>query len=100
MAIQRHSVTKTPSGGTVNWNTDDMRGVMFMISIAPATSTTTYDFTLTDDESIIVYSKKGLKGTFNETTQLGLYGVYTAQISNVSVNEAFKVSIRYNELMR
>lgn len=98
--IQRHSVTKTPSGGSISWNTDDMRGVMFSVSISPATSTTTYDFILTDDESIIVYSKKGLKGTFNDNTQIGLYGIYTAQISNASVNEAFKVSLRYEERMR
>ena len=98
--IQRYHISKTPSGGSASWNTDDLRGVMLQLLVNPTTATTTYDITLTDDDSIVVYSKKGNKGTLKDTTQMGLYGIYTVDITNASVNEVFKFSLRFDELMR
>lgn len=96
MLIVRYKATKTPSSATVSWNTDDLRGVMRQLLVQTATSTNTFDFKLVDDDGITVYERKGNKGTLNVSTPMGLYGIYTATISNAT-DEEFKISIRYEE---
>ncbi len=97
MLFVRYKATKTPSAGTASWNTDDLRGIMRQLLVMTATATNTFDFKLVDDDSITVYEKKGNKGTLNVSTPIGLYGVYTATISNAT-DEEFKISIRYEEM--
>lgn len=95
--IVRYKTSQTPVSGTISWNTDDLRGVMRQLLVNPATSTTTYDFRLVDDDSITAFEKKGCKGTLNIITPMGLWGIYTARIHGSSQDEEFKVSIRYQE---
>lgn len=96
MLFVRYKTDRTPSLGTIAWNTDDLRGIMRQLLVQTATSTNTFDFKLVDDDGITVYERKGNKGTLNVTTPMGLWGIYTATISNAT-DEEFKISIRYEE---
>ena len=97
--ICKRTFTKTCVAGTVSWNTDDYRGIIQHIIVKPATSSTTYDFTMTGDNSVALYDENGLQGTFKDTTKNGLYGIYTCLIENSSkTNEVFTVEITYWEI--
>lgn len=96
--IFKYQQTVTAVAGAISFNTDDLRGICYRIFVKPATSTTTYDITFTDDNSLIVYSKKGQRGTLNDTTTQTLKGIYTVAIANASVNESFKFQIEYDEI--
>ena len=96
--ITKYTFTKTPSGGNASWNTDDIRGISYMLHIKPTTESTTYNFTITDDQSLVVYSKSGLRGTFRDMSQFALKGIHTFAIASASANEEFKIQIIYNEI--
>ena len=98
--IHRYKTSQTTVAGEVSWNSDDLKGMNLQLAIKPATATTVYDISMTDDDSIVTYQKKGLKGTSVDSTQFGLYGVYTVAITNSSANELFNFSIRFDEIMR
>ena len=96
--INKHSTSATASGGAISFNTQDIRGICYRVFIKPATETTTYDVTFTDDNSLVVYSQKGARGTLNDVTTQTLRGIYTVAIANASVNELFKFQIEYDEV--
>lgn len=86
------------SGGAVSFNTNDIRGILRRFLVIPLTSTTNYDISLTDDNSLLVYSKKGITGTLNDVTPQSLKGVHTCAIANSTANELFKIQIEYSEI--
>jgi len=90
--------TKTPVLGIISWNTaDDMRGNLESIAINPSSTTTTFDFFMTDDTGTVVYDKRSQTGTFIDDSKIGLYGIYTCTLSNTSTNDPFLVNIIWNE---
>ena len=97
--ICKRTFTKTCVAGTVSWNTDDYRGVIYHIIVKPATSSTTYDFTMTGNNSVALYEENGKMGTFKDTTNYGLHGIYTCLVSSASLlTEVFTVEIIYEEI--
>ena len=97
--ICKRTFTKTCVAGTVSWNTDDYRGILQHIIIKPAISSTTYDFSMTGDNSVPLYDENGLQGTFKDTTNNGLHGIYTCLIESSSLaGEVFTIEIFYEEI--
>lgn len=97
--ICKRTFSKTAVSGTVSWNTDDLRGVLYTLIIKPSAESSTYDFTMTDDQSVAVFDENGKLGTFRDTTNFGLYGIYTCEISNASpTTESFTIEIIYEEI--
>lgn len=96
--IVKYNKTETAVGNAISFNTDDLRGVCYRIFIQPATSTTTYNVTFTDDNGLVVYRKNGLRGTLNDNTSQPLKGIYTVAVANASVNELFTFQIEYEEI--
>jgi len=99
MIIKRDVFTKTCSAGTVSWNTDNLKGHLETLIIKPSVETSTYDFTMTDDQDVVLINETGKLGTHRETTKYGIYGVYTCKITNSSPStESFTVEITYREI--
>lgn len=96
--IFKYKKTSTASGGSINFNTDDLRGICYRIFVKPATLATTYDITFTDDNTLVVYSKKGIRGILNDISMQTLKGIYTVDVSNSSANELFTFQIEYDEI--
>lgn len=98
--ILRERYTKIPANNSsTNWNTiSDLRGNLEQITINPSSSSTIYDFYMTDDDGNIVYNKKGLKGTFVDDSKIGVFGIYTINISNASIlTNSFTCTLIWNE---
>lgn len=97
--ILRERYLKQPSSGAVSWNTiSDLRGEIKQISINPSSSTTIYDFRITDDAGTTVYYKPGLQGVFIDDSKLGAYGIYTLGIESASIsNASWTITILWSE---
>lgn len=88
----------TSVAGTLSFNTDDLRGVCHRIFIKPHSSSVSYNFKLTDDNSLDIYLVKGIKGSLNDLSQHTLRGIYTASFTSISSNGLFTVQIEYQEI--
>ena len=95
--IVKYYYSATAVAESISFNTDDLRGICYRVFVKPATETTTYNITLTDDNGLVVYSQRGIKGTLNDTTIQTLKGLYTVAVANASANELFKFQIEYEE---
>ena len=84
--ITKERYVKSPSGGTVSWNTDILRGVLSSLNINPSSATTTYDVALLDYDGTTIYEKKGNMGNFADNSKVALYGIYTVSITSISVS--------------
>jgi len=83
--------------GAISFNTDDLRGKCERIFCQPASASTTYDISLTDDNGLVIYSQKGIRGTLNDISGQLLKGIYTVSIINISKDELFKFQMEYEE---
>lgn len=63
------------------------------IFVQPKTSTTTFDFKLTDVHGDDTWVTNDNVGEYNEITDIPVYGNLTATISGSSVNETFIVNL-------
>lgn len=89
----------TSSAGTLSFNTDDLRGKCERIFVKPPSESVEYDFKLTDDNSLDIYSVKGIRGSLNDISGQSIKGIYTVTISNISADGIFKTQIEYEERM-
>ena len=87
----------TSVGGSLSFNTDDLRGKCERLFLKPPTEAITYDITLTDDNSLIIYSQQGIRGTLNDISGFSLRGIYTVSITNISVDGIFKFQVEFEE---
>ena len=94
-----HRITLTASGGDASANTNRIAGIMKLLQVVPAAETTTYSVKLTDPDGEIVYNSTGKRGTFRDTSELPVNGVYTLAITGSSVaTSAFTVKIIIDEV--
>lgn len=63
--------------------------ILRQMIVKSATSTTTFDVTLTDRDGNIVYSSTDNTGELNELPDIPTWGWLTLAISNASVDEDF-----------
>jgi len=79
-------ISQTASSGAWSTNTERFTGVdLRQIIIKATTATTTFDFSITDEKSNVVYEKEGNTGTLNELLYLPMRGIYTLAVANSSV---------------
>ena len=71
--------------------TDQKNKTIKNIYINPATASTTYDFSITDKNSEVIYQDTGLAGKYSIDTKLYLYGDITIALANASADEAFVI---------
>ena len=97
--ILREVYTKLPVSGDVSWNTiSDLRGVMQQLVVNSSATSTTFDFSITDDNGNIVFNKKGNKGTLIDDSKIGLFGIYTMSIANASTDSnSFSTTLMWRE---
>ncbi len=102
MIFSKYKYTLTVSGGTVSVNTDSIMGMIEQIIITPLTSTNSYDFSLTDRDGDILYSRNTETGTVNDRTAWTLVGRdsserLTMKIANATINENIKIVFKIRE---
>lgn len=90
LALIPIEISQTASSGAWSFNTDRITGAdLRQIILNPATDTTTYNFTITDDYSNIVYSDEGITGWYGPLLYLPMRGVYTIAVDTASADELF-----------
>ena len=93
---QKYSVTA--AGGIASFNTFPMRGELRQLIIKPATDTTKWKVTFTNDDSVIIYRSGLLTGKFVDNNPLTLFGIYTVAFEGVTVDEAIAITTNWKEL--
>jgi len=89
MLIHLERIEGTLVVGSYAINTKSVNGLCRRIFCKMATSTTTFDFTLTSRLGDIIYSRPNEEGKFNDTIPFLVDGKYTLSIDNGSVDESF-----------
>jgi hypothetical protein len=93
-ATNRYPITVTAASGTAAFNTPAMFGEITLIGISPLSTDTTYEFTVTDPEDMVVYgSKAALTGEQVFWVSLPARGVYGVDITGASADEAIKCQV-------
>jgi len=72
-------------------------GNIKQVFIKPVTTSTTFDVTLTDENSNIVLTRTDEQEELNELVDLPCYATYTLSIANASKDEDFKYIIMIQE---
>lgn len=100
--ISRERYKKQPAAGFSSWNTHSiLKGSLVHLSVNPSDTTTTYDVLLKDDANTTVYEQRGKKGVFVDDSKIGVYGIYTINLSNTSAsNKTWTTTILWREDVR
>lgn len=93
MLLHRELRIVDASSGSISENTIKLNGLCRHIIIKPATSTTSYEFNITDFQDVIIYERDTETGTFTELIEMPLSGVYTMNITNATVDEEFIIQL-------
>ena len=97
MNTRRALGTLTTSTGAASVNFYCSTGAIAQVFVKPATSSTTFDVTLTDDDNNVVYTRADNTGELNEQLHLPAYLYYTLKIANASADEAHKYIVMIEE---
>lgn len=90
MIIHREIISGTTSSGVYSQNTNpNIRGRLWLITLSPATSSTTYDVSLTNAEGSKFYERLSESGDLSEELDLPINGGCTLAITNATADEAF-----------
>lgn len=89
MLIQEESGTITTASGTAFATIQILRGQMTQVVITPATATTEYDFTITNNLGFVVVDRDDVTGSYNESFVVPMKEPCTLTITNASADEAF-----------
>lgn len=90
MLIAPIEIAQTAGTGAWSFNSEKISGAyLSYILVAASTATTTFNFTITDEKSNIVYSEEGITDTLREQVYLPVRGVYTMAVDTSSADEAF-----------
>lgn len=90
LALIPIEIAQTASSGAWSVNTERLTGAdLRQIIVKAATTTTTFDFSITDEKDNVVYTYEGATGTLNELLYLPMRGVYTLAVANSSADEAY-----------
>jgi len=88
----------TPTTGTVAVTAYCASGFIRQVFLKSATSSTTFDVTITDSNSDVVFSRENETGEISEYVDLPVYPAnYALTISNASVDEAFSYKLMIDE---
>jgi len=92
--IVHNEVPVSPAtvAGAWSGNTEDIKGGKTgLLYVAPTTSSTQYNLTVTGPDNEVIVSETALVGTHCDCTPIAVRGIYTIAISGASVDEAFVI---------
>jgi len=98
MIIHKEILSGTPSLGDLAVNTEvTFMGVLRQIIVSPATSTTTYNLTITDDNSLDMFCESSITGSYAPEVALPVRGIYTITIDSATNDELFTIVLGVEE---
>jgi len=99
MLILKEPLVKsvTVSAGAWSGNTQKVMGLLLHVVVQATTTTTTFNFSITDEDGIVIKEWIGNTDELNVETYIPLEGVYTLAIATASADEVFKVYLGIDE---
>ena len=91
--LHKENLDATAVSGEISENTIFLEGICKQIIVEPATSTTSYEINITDNEGTIVFETDTETGTYPELTDLPMRGIYTFNITSATNDEDFKIQL-------
>lgn len=67
--------------------------ILKQIIIKPATTSTTYDFSVVDIDGLSYYTETNCSGEYNELIEVPVYGNIIVNITNSSKDEAYLIKL-------
>lgn len=90
--INRQPFTMTPITGDASQLVVTNNSLLQQVIVKPTTASTTYDFSIEDEDDNVIYSKIDNQDTLNDSDiSIASGGNWTLKIENASVDEEFKV---------
>jgi len=88
----------TTNGGNWTYTTTNISGILMHLIVRASTSTTTFDFKITDDFNVVLYERQDVDGEINEQMQIPLKGKYKLDITDATADEGFNVYLAIREI--
>lgn len=96
--IHEEVLTGTTASGDLSINTSKhVYGLLREILIKPTSALTTYNFKITNQNSLIMYEEMSLTGEMSFEVALPIKGVNTFAIDNASKDELFTLQLSISE---
>jgi hypothetical protein len=95
--------TPTPSSGSWSWTASSeftlctKERAIHQILVRSTTPTTTFDFTITDSNGVLIRQFLTCTGVTNDVTPTPVTGDFTIAILNASVDEPFTVLLKLRD---
>ena len=94
MDIHEQRLTVTTASGTGSENTNRIiGGLMRQLLVTSTSATNTFRFTMTDENSVVRRRYDFHREMIDDTVPLPVKGVYTLQVVNARVDDAFSVIV-------
>lgn len=97
IGVHQEKYTVTASSGSASHTIIAGGNICYDIFVKSASSTTTFDVSLTDVYGNVIYTRTDITGELNEQLQKLTYANWTLSISNASVDEEFKILLLFRE---
>ena len=92
--IHRETMTLTTSSGSASGNTvPSIQGILRQVIASPATSSTTYNITITNADSRIIYKRTSETGDLAENVQIPIKRINTVALSSATADELFNIEL-------
>ena len=97
--IHKETLSGTTAAGAFSVNTQNLRlgGLLSIISVRPATESTTYNVKIVDSDSFTLYERTSETGELSEEVLLPVRGVYTITVSSADKDELFNIRLTIRE---
>ena len=96
--INRFYRETTAAGGGIGVSTPEIRGLLKHIIIRAATTSTIFDFSLSDGSSLALFERESIAGEINETVEIPVQSALQLAVSGSTRDELFKVYLGVQEI--
>lgn len=97
IGVHQEKYTVSTSSGSASQTIIAGGNICYDIFVKAATSSTTFDVSLTDIYGNVVYTRNDITGELSEQLQKLTYGNWTLNISGASADESFKILLLFRE---
>ena len=98
MLFYKYNYTIEIASGIWSGNTEYLHGGFLKhVYLKSSSSSTVFDFAITDSDDNIIFNRKNIIGLLNESLELPMVGIHTLTISNSSVDEEFNIKLMIRE---
>lgn len=92
--IHKEPLTLTTSSGSASGTTTRfLKGLMREVLVSPATSTNTYDISITSPQGLVIFEATVQEGDLADETAILVKGAHIVSIANATIDEVFIINL-------